>query len=169
MNKDIKIFDNFLEEDVFLQIKNVLFSEYFPWFYNDYNSILPIEMDNHFQFIHNFYLKKNGGTIGSNLFEEILPIVEKINPISLIRVKANLTTRTFKNETYGFHTDVLPKKFIKTGIFYLNSSNGGTAFKNNNIVECVENRFVCFPSNLSHSGVSATDVNARIVINFNYI
>jgi hypothetical protein len=169
MTEDIKIFDNFLEKNIFLELKNILFSDHFPWYYNDYKSAPFIEEDKHFQLIHNFYLNESGGLVSSNFFNSIFPIIEKINLTSLVRVKANLTTKTSENYTYGFHTDVTQQDFVKTGIFYLNSSNGGTIFKDGTIVECIENRFIYFPSKLVHSGISATDVKSRIVINFNYV
>jgi hypothetical protein len=172
MNKDINIIDNFLEQDIFLELSNTLFSNNFPWYFYDYKSSYDdgFENDPHFQFVHIFYSDENGGTISSNFFEYILPLIKKINPTSLVRVKANLTTRTVKNEIYGFHKDIGgSQNFIKTGIFYLNDSNGGTVFENDYTVNCIKNRFVFFPSQISHSGISATDTKSRIVINFNYI
>ena len=39
---------------------------------------------------------------------------------------------------------------------------------NGDKVECVENRMVIFDSNLKHEGVSCTDQQRKVVINFNY-
>jgi hypothetical protein len=169
MNQEIKVIDNFLQKEDFVQLKSFFCSEYFPWYFNSSKSGISEDEDDHFQFIHNFYFNYMGNTVQSNLLEYLFPLIKKINPISLIRVKANLTTKTIKNEVYGFHTDVNPKEFIKTGVFYLQNTNGGTIFDDDNVIECVENRFVYFPSGLLHSGISATDTKSRIVINFNYI
>ena len=34
--KDIKVIDNFLPEDEFKKIQDILTGFYFPWFYNDF-------------------------------------------------------------------------------------------------------------------------------------
>ena len=57
---------------------------------------------------------------------------------------------------------------MKTGILYLNTNDGYTEFEDGKIVNSVANRFVEFPSNILHRGVSQTDTEWRSVINFNY-
>ena len=57
---------------------------------------------------------------------------------------------------------------MKTGIFYVNTNNGKTIFKNGKEVESIKNRMVIFPSNIEHAGTSNTDTENRIVINFNW-
>ena len=58
---------------------------------------------------------------------------------------------------------------MTTSILYLNTNNGWTAIKGYGKVENVANRMVIFDSNLQHSGVTCTDKNRRVVINFNYV
>jgi len=58
---------------------------------------------------------------------------------------------------------------VTTAIFYINTNNGWTNFKNGDKVESVENRLVIFDSNLEHEGVTCTDEIRRLVINFNYV
>ena len=58
---------------------------------------------------------------------------------------------------------------MTTSILYLNTNNGWTAIKGYGKVERVANRMVIFDSNLQHSGVTCTDKNRRVVINFNYV
>jgi len=91
---------------------------------------------------------------------------------SIIRVKANLTIKTDKIITYGFHTDSNYFNYepydSKVAIFYLNSNNGKTIFENGDEVESVENRIVIFDNILKHTGTSCTDQKRRIVLNINY-
>jgi hypothetical protein len=103
------------------------------------------------------------------------PILEKINSVSMWRIKANLLTRTPNIVENEFHIDIgdlidKPEKLAQwtTSIFYVNSNNGYTKFENGSIVESVANRMVTFPSNMKHTGTSCTDEQTRIVINFNY-
>ena len=74
----------------------------------------------------------------------------------------------------GWHCDydLQPdeKGIVKTAIFYVNSNNGYTIFKESKKkVRSVENRLVIFPSELEHCGGSCTDNKQRVVINFNFI
>ena len=56
----------------------------------------------------------------------------------------------------------------KTGIFYINTCNGYTKFKNGEKIKSEKNKYVEFDSILEHTGSSCTDEKRRIVINFNY-
>ncbi len=57
---------------------------------------------------------------------------------------------------------------MNTGIYYVNSNDGGTYFEDGTMVESVANRFVAFPCNIKHAGVPCGDNVRRIVINFNW-
>ena len=141
-----------------------------PWFYND--KIDYFTDENKFQFIHPFY----GYCIPNSPSIEILnSILEKINPLAIYRIKANLLTRTPNIEKNEFHMDIgglddFPEKLKHwtTSIFYINTNNGYTEFEDGTKVESVVNRMVTFPSNIKHRGTSCTDEKTRIVINFNY-
>ena len=109
----------------------------------------------------------------SPYFEKITPLLVKINPISLLRIKANLLTRTPNIIENTFHVDGAgyPEERLKqltTSIFYVNTNNGYTKFEDGTKVESIANRMVTFPSNMKHKGTSCTDERTRVVINFNY-
>lgn len=164
MNNEVNIIDNFLDKKTFNVLKNALEAEDFPWFYNNEKSYVGVkDSPYNFQFTHMFY--KNNFYY-SNYLNLIVPLVEIINPKSLIRVKANLTTRTEEKYEYGYHLDT--DFNCTTAILYINTNNGGTLFENENYIESKENRFVFFNSELEHTGVSCTDEKRRIVININY-
>jgi hypothetical protein len=159
--KEIEIIDNFLDKDLFENLKKYIINDYFPWFFNDYKTK---EGDKHFQFTHTCYKDHN---IKSHEFHnKLINVYNKLNFKSILRVKANLTTRENKIFTYDFHND-MPFE-CKTSIFYINTNNGKTIFENGNKIESIENRMITFPSQLLHSGTSHTDEKVRIVINFNY-
>jgi len=168
MNKnDYEIIDNFLEKDDFDKIKKCLMGPYFDWYYND--SVIDEEENelNKYQFIHNFYRDHR---LTSNYFQVIEPIILKINPIALIRIKANLNPRTENNFEHGYHVDyenTPPNQ--RTGVFYLNTNDGFTLFEDGTKVESVENRFVSFKTSMKHTGSTCTNQKIRVVINFNYI
>ena len=94
----------------------------------------------------------------------------KIDPKCLLRVKANLQMRTTEIRENGFHWDYPVDKFVgaKTSIFYINSNDGYTEFKDGTRIESVANRLVTFPLHMEHRGTTCTDKPFRLVINFNY-
>ena len=168
----MEVTDNFLPEDVFLQIQDCMTSSYFPWYFNNctvQGTLDPFD----YQLTHNFYtLGEHGEGVGSSFFENIKPITKKLNCFCLLRVKANL--RTLYKGSQGkqgiyYHRDY-EEVGCSTAIFYVTTNNGYTIFKETGEkVDCVANRLVKFDTKLEHAGISANDSKQRIVINFNYI
>lgn len=157
----MKILKNFLKKEDFLEIKKVICGDYFPWYYNDavnYNG------DNMFQFTHAFYKDNN---VYSDFFKILFPILNIIKPFSIVRIKANLLTKTEKIIEHGMHVD-FNEKNLKTAIFYCNTNNGYTKFENGKIIKSEENKMVIFNCKEKHTGSTCTDKKNRIVINFNY-
>ena len=159
----IQIIDNFLPEKEFNSIKSVMMVYDFPWYINTLG--LVDKDDGGFQFGH-IFLEPNDG-INSDYIEIWRYFMGKIGvKTGYYRVKANLTLKTPTPEKSLFHSDY---KDMKTAIFYINTNNGYTEFKNGVIVNSVANRLCNFDSNLEHRGVSHTEGDCqRVVMNFNY-
>ena len=182
----VSIVDNFLDKADSRRIRVYLTQPDradipFPWTYTpniDYSEeyreaagIGPKELDT-FQFEHWFWAKDK---CISEQMGMIIPILSKINPLAMYRVKANLVPRTADIIENSLHVDIgdfndsLEKlKQWTTSIYYVNTNNGYTKFETGEIVESVENRMVTFPSNIRHTGSSCSDEKIRVVINFNY-
>ena len=168
----MKIEDNFLAQDDFYELQAFMVGPEpaLPWYYN---SIIDSADDvDKFQFTHLFYT--DWVPISSSM-KILNPILIKINPMSLYRIKANLLTRTPNIIENSFHVDIgglknSPEKLKQwtTSIFYMGTNNGYTKFEDGTKVESVANRMVTFPSNMKHKGTSCTDEKTRVVINFNY-
>ena len=168
----MKIVDDFLAQDDFYELQTFVVGPEpaLPWYYN---SIIDSDDDvDKFQFTHLFYT--DWVPISSSM-KILNPILIKIDPVSLWRIKANLLTRTSNIVENEFHQDAgtyLKKKLSKewtTAIFYMNTNNGYTEFEDGTKVESVANRIVIFPTNTKHRGTSCTDERTRVVINFNYL
>jgi len=162
----LQIEDNFLPQEEFDKLKKLFLKPDFTWFYadavNDFN-------DGDFQFTHMLWTNHYPYFIGvvSPHFKAMAPLLNKIKPLVLIRIKANLTTlRPEHIVPKTYHTDFDHDN--TTGIFYLTTTNGKTVFKNGESVDCVENRYISFPSHMEHMGTAHSDENVRVVINFNY-
>ena len=164
--------DDFLGKKEFDELQDLLMGEMVPWYYR---SIIDYAEDvNKFQFVHTFY----ENMISFLFCEKLSPILEIIDATAIIRIKANLLTRTPKIIENAYHNDVAnydynggkkeKLKQLTTSIFYVNTNNGYTKFENGPIVESVANRMVFFSADMKHTGTSCTDEKTRVVINFNY-
>tara|TARA_B000000565_G_scaffold246817_1_gene215754 strand:+ start:662 stop:1249 length:588 start_codon:yes stop_codon:yes gene_type:complete len=106
----------------------------------------------------------------------MLPIIARCRVLAIHRIKANLETYS-GSEPYEseYHVDWENEENIKSNmqaaIYYVNTNNGYTDFKDGEEVrkvESVANRMVFFDAELPHRGVSSTDTRYRSVINFNW-
>ena len=167
----IKIIDNFLPEDIFNPLFDLMSSDTFPWFFN--NSVLDpndpsIEKDSspdNYQFTHTFF-NSSLNVIYTPHHSLLSPIIDKFKVKKLERVKANLNPRTSTNIKGGYHIDT--DKNVTTSILYMNTNNGWTEFQGGDKIDCVQNRIVTFNSNMMHTGYTCTDQKRKMVINFNY-
>ena len=159
----MNICENFLPNSKFKEIESYLMSDQMPWFYSSGVVHVP---GKYFQFTFTFIL--NGkpwcNEDGLRILE---PILKKLKYKKMNRVKANLTTRTPNIQEHGMHTDDVQANGT-TGIFYLNTCDGYTKFKNGAKVKSEKNKYVEFDSNLKHAGTSCTNKKRKVVINFNY-
>ena len=172
------VYDNFLDKDDFFKLQNTIMGFSFPWFFSDStskryeqnaaffkNNNKPA-IDSDYQFNHIFYQDSN---VLSSFFEIIDPLIKKINPSSIIRIKANLTNKTESSIVYGMHIDSPnTSKNFKSAVYYLNTTNGPTIFEDGTEIDCVENRLLVFDTGTSHSAVSQTDKKTRVIINLNF-
>lgn len=157
---NVKIIDDFLPPEQFDFIQNEMMSFEFAWHrregINDYK-------DGNRQFIHLFY---SFPRIHSDYYGILEPILFKLKAAALIRIKANLVPKTHEIIKHGFHRDQHIK--CKVAVYYINTNNGYTEFKDGTKVQSVANRMVIFDDCMEHTGTSCTDEHDRIVINFNY-
>tara|TARA_B100000029_G_scaffold30832_1_gene29493 strand:+ start:1011 stop:1517 length:507 start_codon:yes stop_codon:yes gene_type:complete len=164
----MKIEDDFLDQKEFDELQTLMLGPNFAWHY-----IVGIDykrQKNKFMFVHTTYADN---VPRSPFLEKLNTIIQIIQPMSLWRIKANLLTRTPTIVENEFHVDIgtLSEEKLKqwtTSIFYVNTNNGYTKFKDGTKVESVANRMVTFPANMKHTGTTCTDEKTRIVINFNY-
>jgi hypothetical protein len=170
--------DNFLPEEQFAELANLLMGSELPWYFNPTVVYCPHHYEGHiddsFQFVHLFYM---AWMPQSTYFDKLRGVLSELGVFQIHRIKANLIARTDKQVLNQFHVDeesfssdgsVELSKFT-TGILYMNTNNGYTEFEDGTKVESVANRMVTFPADTEHRGTSCTDEQTRVVINFNYI
>ena len=161
------VIDNFLDEQSFQNLQNIMFGENFCWVYN--GAIDYEDDEDKFQFTHSFY--KNNIGPSSQQYGKLSHILNKIRPKEIFRIKANLLSRTSEIVENSFHVDIADLGILPwtTSIFYMNTNNGYTEFETGAKVESVENRMLVFPAEMKHRGTSCTDKKIRVVVNFNYL
>ena len=173
VKNEIEVIDNFLPDYYFKQLQSTLLGEYFWWYHNEYINCEDKDKNRKSQFIHILYdnvpeSEYNGETTAYSLVRDSLNLINlKLNITRLYRIKANLTPRSFFNRSGGgYHIDGYD--WSHTSIYYINTNNGYTKFKNGPKIKSVENRMVIFPLNLEHQGYTCSDKLKRVVINLNY-
>ena len=167
LEKSVITVDDFLDSDSHLRIKESLEYKDF-WTYDPYIAGGMSDQIKDGQLTHDFFFEM----YRSPHIEVLFPIIGRIKPMAIWRIKANLQLHggeeAYKsNWHYDFTGDGYPVSDMMTAIYYVNGNNGYTEFTDCK-VESVANRMVFFPSNTKHRGVNATNVKARYVINFNY-
>ena len=156
-----KVIDNYLDVDQHLILKTIMESNEFPWFYIN-KKVSTEEGLFKSQFSHHFY---DHNKINSEYFNDLDPILNKLKPLSLVRIKANLNPPSENIVKCAYHTDQNFK--CKAAIYYINDNNGYTLIGKEKILS-KENRIVLFDSDVKHLGTNSTNCNNRMVINFNY-
>jgi hypothetical protein len=163
-----KIIDDYLDLTQHLILKTIMESNEFPWFYinkkvdRDASGNIIEESLFRSQFSHHFYMNNN---INSDFFDHIKPILDKLKPVAIVRIKANLNPPSEKIVETAYHVDQDFK--CKAAIYYLNDNDGYTMIGKNK-VESKANRMVLFDANEEHYGTNSTNCNNRMLINFNY-
>jgi hypothetical protein len=151
-----------------------MMSNEFPWFFQ--RSVVQEEdLDEFFQFSHIFLGFPEINRPVSSSIKRLDPVFTamELQYGDLVRVKANLLTKTSQKDQHGWHTDHLTEDTEDveywTAIFYINTNDGVTRFKDDGTeVSSIENRMVKFPMSMQHTGTSCTDKKSRVVLNINY-
>ena len=133
-----KIIDNFLDQQAFDKIQLTMLSSYFPWYLNHsvtfQNPTDEQDGVTNYQFTHTFYTESKPN---SEYYDLLLPLLEKIDPAAIVRIKANLIPATADRVIYDFHRDFGTTIQCKTAIFYINDNNGVTVFKDSDEVSSI--------------------------------
>ena len=169
----MKVIDNILSTQQYNELKDIMYGEAFPWFYKtsvvDQDDKTLDSEDYQIQFVHNIH-ESMGPTTTQETFSLMWRFFEVLQPLQLIRIKANLLPRADAIVEHGYHSDTHVPGAL-TAIYYLNTNNGETRFENKSKkpVKSKANRLLVFPAKWKHTGTTHTDRKTRCVINFNFI
>ena len=156
---DLNVFDNFLSDQEFDRIQRMCLDPSIPWYWTDHTNVVG---DGKPQLTHMVFLEKSY----SDLFQVFNPLSHKFPKFkSWKRIKMNTNPRTSMKKNLGYHVDY---SGMRSAIYYVNTTNGGTKFKGGPFVKGIANRLVVFKSDLLHAGITCTNQSRKVVINFNY-
>ena len=172
MAKKVQIFNNFLDQEIFLEIKKFIMSPRCQWRYVNYIAHKDgRDNDNDGYFVHSF--KDCHPQTFEDRYPEsphfplIVKILDKIKYQNILRIRSSLYPRRDVQKPDPFHIDYdFPHKVC---IFYVNTNNGYTMFENGEKIPSVENQLATFDGNEKHCSVVQTDTSARYIVNINIL
>ncbi len=167
----MKVVQNFLPKEAHEQIKNVMCNldtvnhTQFPWFLSrNVSDSNNSNSKNEFYMYHPFYWDH---APASEWFGQLLmPLMQNLQPKSLIRVKGNLYPST---ETILEHDPHIDEPFNHNGaVYFVNTNNGYTTTNDGTKVDSIENSILLFDPSEPHYSSTCTDDKFRVTINVNY-
>ena len=172
MAKKVQIFNNFLDQEVFLEIKKFIMSPRCQWRYVNYIAHKDgRDNDNDGYFVHSF--KDCHPQTFEDRYPEsphfplIVKILDKIQYQNILRIRSSLYPRRDVQKPDPFHIDYnFPHRVC---IFYVNTNNGYTMFENGEKIPSVENQLATFDGSEKHCSVVQTDTPARYIVNINIL
>lgn len=169
----MKVIDDFLGYKEFQRLRSEIMSPVFDWNFVPMSDSMKEDPDKFSgQFVHLAY---SNCVPRTTFFNNLMPVLSRLDATTLNRIKVNLQPRTEEPVEGMFHSDlrgdmnIETRKTWTTSVYYINTNNGYTEFEDGTKVESVENRMVKFSSDTLHRGVTCTDEQTRVVINFNYL
>lgn len=160
------VVDEFVKPHEHMVIEAALLGNDFPWAVGEGDVSGAGDAEWNHRDIYFYHSLFDRYAMSSEWLSTIHPIIGKLNPMALVRVRANLDIGRSVAHQHGFHHDF---DNVVSAVYYVNTNNGGTLFDNGDFVESKANRIVIFDSNLKHTGQTPTDVRSRFVLNINYL
>jgi|TARA_B110001454_G_C12653195_1_gene406310 hypothetical protein len=153
--------DDFLPKKEFQEFLRFVTDAEFPWHrgYKVTDSKEPTQIQLRHVFKHLEY-----GV--SNHYEGFAPIEDKFDKV--VKAKLNLTFSSGEHQLGGWHYDYDKKSDNTLAILYLNDNNGFTLLEDGTRFNSKANRLVLF-DNVSHTDVTQTDTEERMVLNIGFI
>ena len=174
---DLAVVDNFLEEDLFKEVKEAFFHSDTHWHFtpnisdNDSTNALKNPLNNYY-FTHLLYKEYESFSSFTRRFMEIMipPLSQKLgfkfNAIT--RIKANMYPRTETLQVHPWHVDSNEKTQMGA-LLMMNTCDGFTGFSDGTQVDTIENRMVLFDATERHHSTNCTNDQFRMTININYV
>lgn len=160
---EYEVIDNFLTKEQHEEIcESIVRNTTFPLYIS--NGVAKMNGDDGYYFTHLLY---DLCQPSSDKFYLMRPLLEKISPFAIRRIKVNFYPSTPEMIMHQWHVDYeVPHK---GAIYYLNTNNGKTILSDGTQIDSIANRMLFFDASLKHKSTTCTDdSHGRYNINFNY-
>jgi len=165
----MEVIQDFIPKDAHEKIKSVMCNldkfNYidFPW-YLSRNVATTDDNRNDFYMYHPFYWDH---APASEWFTELLmPLMQALEPKSLMRVKGNLYPATPTIVEHDPHVDEIFSH--KGAVYFVNNNDGYTTTADGTKVPSIENSVLLFDPSKPHYSSTCTNDKFRVTININY-
>ena len=159
----MQILPNFLEHYTFTELVDQINSTRFPWYYPQ---SARVDYGEPCQYVNLLYYDNQfSNTINPTLMKCLRTLTDQLNAIAILKIKVNATPKNAPEQAW--HTDWQISTPSKTCVLYLNDNDGYTEFEDKKI-DSIANTAAIFDTNTKHRGVSATNVDRRLVLNVSY-
>lgn len=162
-----EIIDNFLPNQVFEAIRDLLLGDDFPWFYSS-SVASRSDHNSDFYFLHNFLDKDENESYMSKHIKVLFDYLQETDDIDILRVRANCYVNQGRQVKHQYHVDRPGAEGNLVGMLSINTCNGYTEFEDGFAIHSVANRLALFNDH-PHRSVSQSDTKTRVNINFNYM
>ena len=160
----MQIQKNFLDPRVFTELVDHFNDTRFPWYYPESARVPegePCQYINLLYYDNQFFMD-----VSPTLMRCLRILTDQLNAVALLKIKVNATPSNAPEQVW--HTDWQISTPSKTCVLYLYDNDGYTEFETGEKVVSQANTAVIFDTNLKHRGVSATNVDRRLVLNVSY-
>jgi uncharacterized LabA/DUF88 family protein len=164
----MKVINNILFKDYFNELKEIVYSNNFAWFYQ--KKTTHYEDDNNFMFGHTLFDNNKINSDFYNKFESIKYFISNYQTVNkIIRMKLNLYTNQGKQIEHKAHYDWIdkngqPEQNTYIAIINFSTCNGSTVIEDKKIPS-KENEMILFSNDKKHYGITQNDTDLRIVLN----
>jgi len=164
-----EVIDNFLDKKYFNDLVTLFMGRAMLWSFEpnvaNLREDIDIPKDDKLYYMtHTIY---DDNLQRSDYYNIIVPFLQKLKVICLLRVKVNFYPNTEILYEHPNHTD---GNFVNSGaILSLNSCDGYTKLRDGTKIDSVANRILLFDAHEEHCSTTTTNVTARFNINVNYI
>ena len=169
----MKVIADFLPDELFIELSHWLCGSDIPWFFNPHIAIEKEPDHLSCYFTHTFYIDDNWcSALGNNIVGKMVDYIKNqtVDTVyeikSLLRIKANLYSRTENLQAHPKHFD-FPFSH-KAILFYLNDNDGYTEFEDGEQMKSQSNRIVFFDGSTPHNSTNCTTQKSRVTLGINY-
>ena len=169
----MKVVDDFLPDELFIELSYWLCGTNIPWYFNPYVAMAnePDNLDCYFT--HTFYIDDNWcSSLGDNIVRKLVDEIKNLTVDteweikSLLRIKGNIFPQTEILRSHMKHRDF--EFSHKAMLIYLNDNDGYTEFPDGERVKSQSNRAAFFDGSSLHNSTNCTTQKSRVTLGINY-